>query len=137
MNVVIDGVEYTPSNEKSTPAWNYFVVNKYVNWLGDVPQEIKRKFKFKPTLPLQIIDGMLVTGKTHQEEAWARYGNRLSQRKGSDRIRIKHGAEFKLLADMIEDGILPFSPNPVAQEDLREPSGKSQESSREEEEGGD
>ena len=39
---------------------------------------------------------------------------------GEDRIRIKKGYEFKLFAQMIEDGTLPFLAKPVVEEDLRE-----------------
>lgn len=39
---------------------------------------------------------------------------------GKDRIRIKPGYEFKLIAQMIEDGTLPFMPKPVSPEDLRQ-----------------
>ena len=92
--------------ERSTPAWNFFIVNKYVNWLGDVPQELKSKFKFKPHLPLSVVDGMLITGKSHQEEAWNRYRRYLVKKDGKDRCRITKGKEFKLLAEMIEDGIM-------------------------------
>lgn len=110
--------------ERSTQAWNYFLVNKYVTWLSDVPTEIQSKFKFKPTLPLSVIDGMLITGKEHQEEAWVRYGKMLTRRDGESRCKIKKGYEFKLIASMIEDGILPFTPSPVDEQDLREPNGK-------------
>jgi DNA excision repair protein ERCC-3 len=41
-------------------------------------------------------------------------------RDGTDKIRIKQGYEFKLIARLIEDGILPFEPKPITTDDLRE-----------------
>lgn len=110
--------------DHSDEVYNYFIVNKYMSWLSEIPSELKSQFKFKPTLPLKVIDGVLYTGKNHQGEAWDRYNRYLTGRKGEDQIRIKRGAEFKLIAEMISDGILPFTQQPVEQEDLREPTGK-------------
>ena len=106
--------------EKSTKSFNVFVINKYMSWLAEVPERLKQKFKFRPPLPLKVYDGMLLTGKQHQEEAWRRYKKHLRQRQGRDKIAIKRGHEFNLIASMIDDGILPFIPRPVVDKDLLE-----------------
>lgn len=104
--------------ERSDEAWNYFTVNRYFNWLAKIPKELQEKFNFKEPIPLKVFDGVVLTGEKHQEEAWKRYGRYLSKREGKDRIIIKRGYEFRLIADMIDDGILPFMPKPVVKEDL-------------------
>lgn len=109
--------------ERSTDSYNVFVVNKYMHWISNIPKDIENKFRFKETIPLKVFDGMLLTGEHHQAESWERYHNHLSRREGKDKIRIKAGHEFKLLADLIDDGILPFIPQPVEEEDMREPEG--------------
>lgn len=106
--------------EKSTTSYNVFIVNKYMHWLANVPKEIESKFKFKPIIPLKIYDGMLLTGKIHQDEAWNRYSSHLVRREGSDKIRVKSGHEFKLIADMVNDGILPFIPKEIEKEDIKQ-----------------
>ena len=105
--------------DHSTQSYNVFIVNKYVKWLSEVPPELEDKLKFPDALPLKVFDGMLLTGEQLQERAWQKYSQFLSRREGKDRIRIKAGYEFKLIAQMIEDGTLPFMPKPVAPEDLR------------------
>lgn len=106
--------------ERSTRSYNIFIVNQYVKWFSDVPQELEQRFNLRP-LPLQVVDGLLLTGDEHQEEAWQRYRRHLYQREGAGAIRIKKGSEFKLIAQILEDGCLPFAPQPVECEDLREP----------------
>lgn len=103
----------------STSTFNVFRINKFANWLGEVPIEIEKRFKFKPKLPVKVFDGMVLTGEQHQEDVWNRYSNYLSKRQGRDKIKIKRGHEFKLMAKLIDDGILPFIPAPVTSEDLK------------------
>ena len=98
---------------KSTDSYNVFIVNKYADYLGAVPAEFKSVFKFKPRIPLKIFDGVLLTGEEHQDTAWDRYRKFLTARKGNDRITVKRGQQFDLIAKLIEDGILPFIPQPV------------------------
>lgn len=105
--------------DHSTSSYNVFVVNKYVKWLSEIPSELSSKLKFPDALPLKVFDGMLLTGEALQERAWQKYGQFLNRREGKDRIRIKTGFEFKLIAQMIEDGTLPFMPKPVSPEDQR------------------
>jgi DNA excision repair protein ERCC-3 len=104
--------------EKSTNSYNVFVVNKFINWIAQVPPEISKMFKFKPVLPLKVFDGMVLTGEDHQEETWNRYHDFLTRREGSDKIRIKPGREFQLIAKMIDDGILPFIRQPLDPNDF-------------------
>jgi len=105
--------------EHSTKSFNIFVVNKYVQWLGEIPTALKEKLRFPQSLPFKVYDGMLLTGKEHQELGFERYRHFLSRREGTDRIRIKKGYEFKLIAQLIEEGTLPFLAKPVSDDDLR------------------
>jgi len=106
--------------ERSTRSYNIFIVNQYVKWFSDVPRELEQRFNLRP-LPLQVVDGLLLTGDEYQEEAWKRYRRHLYQREGGGAIRIKKGSEFRLIAQILEDGCLPFAPRPVDPEDLQEP----------------
>jgi len=106
--------------DRSTKGYNIFIVNKYVKWFAEIPKALQDKFRFREPLPYKVVDGMLWTGKDLQEQAWTQYKNFLSRREGEDRIRIKKGSEFRLIAQMIEDGMLPFLPKPIDEEDLRD-----------------
>ena len=104
--------------ERSTRSYNIFLVNQYVRWFSEIPKELEEKFQLKP-LPVQVADGLLLTPPEVQDEAWNRYRKYLSRREGSEAIRIKRGREFHLIAQIIEDGSLPFIPQPVDPKDVR------------------
>lgn len=106
--------------ERSTKSYNIFVCSQYMQWIAQIPETLQEKLKFPEPLPLKVYDGMLLTGKEHQDRAWDKYKRHLRARRGKDRIAIKRGHEFKLVASLIEDGILPFIPTPVDENDLRE-----------------
>jgi len=105
--------------EHETRSYNIFTINRYTQWITELPREIKDRLKFEERPPFKVFDGVLLTGKEHQDEAWRRYRDFLNRRVGDDRIQIKRGFEFKLIAKLIEDGILPFVPRPVEESDLR------------------
>lgn len=107
--------------EKSTASYNVFLVNKFMHWLAQIPADLRDQFNFKPELPVKVYDGMVLTGEEHQDETWNRYKKDLARREGKDRIRVKEGREFHLIAAMIEDGTLPFMPKPVHSDDMRSP----------------
>ncbi len=106
--------------DHTTETFNIFRINKFMKWLGNIPLDIEKKFKFDTKLPLKVSDGIILTGKEHQEEALSRYGGFVTRREGKDKLKIKKGYEFKLLAQLIGDGILPFMPKPIEEEDLRD-----------------
>lgn len=106
--------------EKSVRGWNYFLVNRFMTWLSAMPQDLKDRFKFKPVLGAVVEGGEIQLPPEETDEAWKRYGKYCTKRCGPGRIKIKAGYEFKLLSEMIADGILPFKPKPVALSDLRE-----------------
>ena len=106
--------------EHETKSYNIFVINKYFQWIYELPEVIKKRIRVPEPLPFKVIDGYLHTGVKLQEVAWERYKKFLYRKEGKDRIRIKRGYEFLLIAKLIEDGCLPFVPQPVEEEDLRD-----------------
>jgi len=105
--------------ERETKSYRIFVINKYVRWFTEIPKSIEEKLRFKKPLPFKVQDGMLITGENLQEIAWRKYRKYLYRKEGKDKIKIKKGYEFQLIAQLIEDGTLPFTPKPVSPEDLR------------------
>ena len=106
--------------ERSTKSYNVFIVNQYVQWFTDIPSELKDRFQLNP-LPLRVSNGVLLMSEEYQDEAWKRYRKFLSKREGRNSIKVKRGNEFKLIAQIIEDGSLPFIPMKVEEADLRMP----------------
>lgn len=106
--------------DHTTETYNVFRINKFMKWLGNIPLDIEKKFKFDTKLPLKVFDGRVLSGKEHQDATWNKYNKFLTAREGKDKLKIKKGYEFKLLAQLISDGILPFMPRPIEEEDLRD-----------------
>lgn len=106
--------------ESSTPSYNKFRVNKFAKWLGNVPAALESQFPFKEPLLAVVEEGFVhVRGKVDQDKTWERYSDHLTRREGETKLRVKEGCEFRLIASMIDDGILPFAPHPVRKEHLR------------------
>ena len=104
--------------ERSTRSYNIFLVNRYVKWFSELPEELAQRFRESP-LPVTVRDGLLLSPEDKQEEVWSHYREYLVRRESSGAIRIKKGKEFDLIASIIEDGTLPFTTRNVEQVDLR------------------
>ena len=108
--------------ERSTPTYNIFRVRQFDRYLGEWDEGLDQYFPTRPLLDARVADGRLtVADQAQQEEAWSRYREHFSQREGTTTLRVKPGAEFRLIADLVRDGILPFTPTPVRKEHLRPP----------------
>ena len=107
--------------ETETRGYNVFKINQYVDMfrLTHVPAKIREKLDLKEGIPYKVDDGMLLTGSELQEQAWFHYRKFLRRREGKDRIRIKKGQEFHLIAELIKNRCLPFMPQPIDSQDLR------------------
>jgi DNA excision repair protein ERCC-3 len=110
--------------EFTTDSYNVFLINRYTLWLGQVPEEIRAATGLeKPPGDLMIADGNLVYPKEDRPAAEKYRKHFVSNRVGQTGSRIIKGREFQLLAEMVDDGYLPFAPRPVAQSDRRTPDG--------------
>jgi DNA excision repair protein ERCC-3 len=106
--------------ERATTSYNLFLINRYTLWLGDVPEELRQSTGLeKPPGDLQVLDGKLLFNK-HDKPVAEHYKSYLT-RLHADSGVITRGKEFTLLAQLIEDGYLPFVPRPVAEADRRAP----------------
>lgn len=107
--------------DRSTRSYNIFIVNRYVQWLSDIPALLRDKLKFERPLPVTVFDGIVLTGKDHQEAAAKVLGSLVLKREGADRLRLKKGYEFDAIAALIRKGTLPFRRSPVLDEDVVDP----------------
>lgn len=105
--------------ERATHSYNVFSVTQYMHHFAEIPEELSSRFP-KLDIELQVVDGLLLTDVQNTEEAWNRYRSFAWRKEGPGKIRIKKGSEWELIAQILEDGGLPFSPQPVDAADLRE-----------------
>lgn len=114
--------------ERQDQSYNHFVVNKYVNWISELPEEIQDSVGIDKKFEEATVDDDMIefADEEERDRAWDDLGGRdggLYRRQDTDKIQIKSGKEFEVIAELIENGNLPFSPNPVSEDNLRsEPS---------------
>lgn len=104
--------------EKVTPSYNIFLVNKYVDWLGELPDALKKELKIPDPLNL-FFDGEYLVG-SDVKKAKEKYSQFIKREEKDGRLLIDKSRHFEMLANLIKDGILPFIPKPVHQEDYTE-----------------
>jgi len=100
-------------------AYNKFLLNRYMDWLGEIPQAIKKQLDWK-TPPELVLEGEELHGsKEALNYAWEKYRPLLHDR-DENRIKINGKRAFDLIASLVKDGILPFSIKPVDPADFTE-----------------
>ena len=100
-------------------AYNKFLLNRYMDWLGEIPQAIKKQLDWK-TPPELVLEGEELHGsKEALNYAWEKYRPLLHDR-DENRIKINGKRAFDLIASLVKDGILPFSIKPVDPADFME-----------------
>lgn len=100
-------------------AYNKFLLNRYMDWLGEIPQAIKKQLNWKAPPELTLDGEELHGSKEALNYAWQKYRPLLKDR-DENRIKINGKRAFELIASLVKDGILPFSIKPVDPSDLTE-----------------
>jgi DNA excision repair protein ERCC-3 len=106
--------------ERVTDSYNIFVVDKYTAWLGEVPAELTDKLNLKQPEQISVLDHVLQFDPSIQSKIRRRYSKYLNKI-GEGFAHIRPSKEFDLLARIIDNGSLPFLPQPVSLDDRREP----------------
>ena len=104
--------------ERATHSYNVFSVTQYMHHFAEIPEELSSRFP-KLDIEMQVVDGFLLTEPKKTEETWSRYRSYVFRKEGPGKIRIKKGSEWQLIAQILEDGGLPFAPSVVDPNDLR------------------
>lgn len=110
--------------ERQDESYNHFLVNKYVNWIEEIPADIQDKVGISQEYSDVEVDGkqLSFSSEAERDKAWSDLGGRgggLHKRDGDTDIQIQSGSEFDVIANIIEGGNLPFKPHPVEEPDLR------------------
>lgn len=100
---------------KVTPSFNIFLVNQYVDWLGELPSALKREMKFPDPLDIHY-DGTYLSGPDIKKVI-GKYSSFVTKQKDG-RLLVDKTRHFEMLAALIKDGILPFTPRQVNGDDF-------------------
>jgi DNA excision repair protein ERCC-3 len=112
-------------------AWQVFVVNKYISWIEDLPEEIRDQIDIRKEYESATVEDNILelTDEAERDRAWEDLGGReggLHARKDDDKIQIQRGHEFDVIANLVEQGNLPFAAQEIPDDELRgEPEGVS------------
>lgn len=109
--------------ERATHSYNVFTVNQYMRWFAEIPQELNDRFP-QVEIELKVSDGNLISEPDNTDRTWDKYKKFLFKKSGPGVMQIKKGSEWELIAQILEDGGLPFTPNNLDPNDLRPPSTK-------------
>ena len=103
--------------DHTTKGYNVFKINQYTQWLGDMPEFLRKELNIKEPEKIFVSDGNLIFTEGKEDEVKDRYGDLLSSvSKGTARVKL--GKEFDLIAKIIENGSLPFVPRQVEEKDI-------------------
>lgn len=105
---------------KQTESFNVFVVDTYSNWLYGIPQAIREAIDFEEPLPILVQNDFIRVDPAIQDRVFAKYKKFLNRRDGTGTIKIKPRLKFNLIASLVKDGILPFTPQHVSSADIIE-----------------
>lgn len=105
--------------ERATHSYNVFSVTQYMHHFAEIPEELSSRFP-KLEIEMKVVDGLLVVDDPKAtDDTFQRYRSYVYKKEGPGKIRIKKGSEWALIAQILEDGGLPFAPQVVNPEDLR------------------
>lgn len=105
--------------DRTTKGYNVFVINKYTKWLGQIPDFLLKELEIEEAEKIQFDGENIIFEKGKEKYIKEKFDSLLSSiSEGS--ARVKKGKEFDLIASIIDSGSLPFIPNPVDENDLRD-----------------
>lgn len=104
--------------DHSEGAFNWFVVNRYTQWFGGIPDALRQDFNLPESEKIQLSDGFIVFDKGKEDKIKRQFGDYLSGF-SDGRAKIKRGSEFTLISEIIRSGSLPFSPMSINMADMR------------------
>ncbi len=103
--------------DHTTRGYNVFKINQYTQWLGELPEFLRKELNIKEPEKIFVSEGNVIFDEGKEEDVKEKYGDMLSSiSKGTARIKL--GKEFDVIAKIIENGSLPFLPRPVDEKDL-------------------
>ena len=103
--------------DHTTNGYNVFKINQYTQWLGELPDFLRKELNLKEPEKIFVSEGNIIFEEGKEEDIKEKYGELISTiSKGTARVKL--GKEFDLIAKIIENGSLPFVPRPVDEKDI-------------------
>ena len=112
--------------ERIDESYNYFRVNRYIDWIIELPEALKRQLGIRPPPFPAKLEGMtLVTEPDREQQVAEALGEYLLRKVEPGKFQVHPKKYFELIASLIRLGIMPFTPQPIDPKDLKpEPDGK-------------
>lgn len=101
-------------------SYNIYIINKYSRWMNDIPEFMLEEIELDEPDKIYVANGELRFEENLLEKVRTKFGHRIKDLQ-KDKAKIKQGHEFELIAELIDEGNLPFIPKPIEEEDFREP----------------
>ena len=101
--------------ERATDTYNIFRVDRFSQWVGGIPQDLRDELKLPTPFESNVTGNVLKTSARLPEHV----KKHVAEQTKAGQYRIKMGHEFDIIAALIDEGSLPFTPRPVDEEDLR------------------
>ena len=107
--------------ERLQGAYSVFRVNQFTHLLAPIPEWLREKLDLQPPPFEAYLDGTTLTVKGDVECVIETIGKKAILKRNRDQIVIRPASRFDVLRAIIRQGFLPFTPQPIAQEFLRDP----------------
>lgn len=101
---------------KQDASYNYFRVNRFMDWFGEIPDFIKSQVKWKDAPELVLVGDSLVGSPEALAEAKVKYAQFI---KGEEegKLKVDRSRAYELIVELLRQGVKPFSKQPVKEED--------------------
>ena len=100
-------------------AWNYFRVNRFMDWFGEIPEFIKKQIGWTEPPDLRLEGEELVGSPEAIDAAWKEFKPYLKGREG-DRLLVNKEHAYELMVGLLKKGVKPFTDSPIDPADLVE-----------------
>ena len=99
-------------------AWNYFRVNRFMDWFGEIPDWIKKQIGWVEPPELKL-EGEELLGSQEALQMAAKEFKPWLRREG-DKLLVSKEHAYELMVGLLKKGVKPFSDKPVDPADLVE-----------------
>ena len=107
--------------EYQKDGWNVYRVNKYVDWLAEIPEALKEELGvYEPSLKFSydLEKALLQLEAGTAQDLKKKFGAFISSQVGQNSFAIKSTQRFNFLLEALKSGIKPFREKPVDKKDL-------------------
>lgn len=98
--------------DRVTESFNVFVVNPYVDLLGEIPDHVRKELNIPDPMDLKLEGDYLVGPDV--EKAKQQFPEFIKSQTTDGRLLVDKSRHFEFLVKMIKKGIRPFSKQPIS-----------------------